>query len=85
MGEIASELIKVWGDGKRLADDGRTPAEAHQEAINRHRPTLRGELADLLAYLLKIANYTGIDLEQAYLEKMRTNINRNWPGERTLP
>jgi len=31
-----------------------------------------------LAYLLKLASYTGIDLEEAYLEKMRTNVGRNW-------
>jgi NTP pyrophosphatase (non-canonical NTP hydrolase) len=85
MGEIASELVKIWGDATRLRSDGRTAEEAHQEALNRRRPTLRGELADLLAYTIKLANYTGIDLEQAYLEKMRKNIGRAWPDERTLP
>ncbi len=79
MGEIASELVKIWVDGKRLEGDGRSPAEAHQEAINRGRASLRSELADLLAYTLKLANYTGIDLEQAYLEKMRKNLGRQWP------
>ncbi len=83
MGEIASELIKIWRDGKRLEGDGRSPAEAHQEAINRGRASLRSELADLLAYTLKLANYTGIDLEQAYLEKMRKNLGRQWP-EKTI-
>ena len=85
MGEVASELVKIWGEAARLRSDGRTAAEARQEAINRHRPTLRGELADLLAYTIKLANYTGIDLEQAYQEKMRQNIGRAWPDERTLP
>ena len=84
-GELASELVNVWGDGKRLEADGRSPAEAHQEALNRHRVSLRNELADLLAYTLKLANYAGIDLEQAYLEKMKQNIARQWPHERTLP
>jgi deoxyguanosine kinase len=36
------------------------------------------EMADVLAYLLKMANYLGVDLEAAYLEKMRLNQNRNW-------
>ncbi len=85
MGEIGSELVKIWGDTKRLKENGRTQEDAHQEAITRHRATLRNELADLLAYTLKLANYTGIDLEQAYLEKMRMNIGRSWPEERTLP
>ena len=85
-GEVASELVKIWGDAKQLAADGtRAPAAAHQEAINRHRASLRAELADLLAYTLKIANYTGIDLEQAYLDKMKQNLGRDWPQERTLP
>jgi deoxyguanosine kinase len=80
MGEIASELAKIWAESRRLEENGRVPTTAHPEAINRHRATLRGELADLLAYTLKLANYTGIDLEQAYLEKMRKNIGRQWPG-----
>ena len=85
VGEVASELVKIWGETKQLVGDGRTPDEAHQLALDKHRPKLRRELADLLAYTLKIANYAGIDLEKAYLEKMQTNIGRTWPKERTLP
>ena len=85
VGEIASELLKIWGDGRRLAVDGRSPNEAHQVAVNKHRAALRTELADLLAYTLKLANYSGIDLEQAYQEKMRRNVKRDWSTERTLP
>lgn len=84
MGEVASELIKIWGDAKRMVKDGRFTQEAQEEAIARHRATLRNELADLLAYTLKLANYTGIDLEQAYLEKMEKNIGRTWPQKRTI-
>lgn len=85
MGELARELVTIWRDGRRLAEDGRTGREAQEEALNRHRPSLRSELADLLAYTLKLANYAGIDLEQAYLEKMRHNLNREWPHERSQP
>jgi NTP pyrophosphatase (non-canonical NTP hydrolase) len=35
-------------------------------------------MADVLAYLLKLANYTGVDLEAAYLEKMAINRQRIW-------
>ena len=84
VGEIASELVKIWGDGKRLTANGRSATEAHREAVQLHQATLREELADLLAYTLKLANYAGIDLEQAYLEKMRRNADRDWPAERTL-
>ena len=85
MGEIAKELVKIWGDGKRLMADGRSAQEAHQKAIDSHRAKLRSELADLLAYTIKLANYTGVNLEQAYLEKMQKNISRSWSKERTLP
>jgi deoxyguanosine kinase len=85
LGKIASEMAKIWGDAARFRADGRTADIAHHNALEIHRATLRGELADLLAYLLKLANYTGIDLEQAYLEKMKKNIAHTWPSERTLP
>jgi deoxyguanosine kinase len=70
MGQVASALAAVWREGQQLQEDGRSLAEAHQEAINNQRVRLRNELAELLACTLKLANYAGIDLEQAYLEKM---------------
>ncbi|MCP4419437.1 MAG: deoxynucleoside kinase [Chloroflexi bacterium] len=85
VGEIASELIKIWGDAKRLVADGHSNTEAHQAAIAKNRVSLGNELADLLAYTLKLANYANIDLEQAYLAKMQKNIGRHWAKERTLP
>ncbi len=83
MGEIASELVNVWRTVERLKGDGRTTPEARQEAIHQHRASLRSELADLLAYTLKLANYAGIDLEAAYQEKMKQNIGRDWPSMKT--
>jgi len=90
MGEVGSELVKIWGDAKHIAannglQNGRSSQEALQAAIDKHRPTLRDELADLFAYVLKISNYTGIDLEQAYVDKMERNLGRNWHGDRVLP
>lgn len=85
MGEIASELKGIWRDTKRLVADGREAGEARSDSLDKHRSALRAELADLLAYTLKLANYAGIDLEQAYLEKMRANIGREWQGERAKP
>lgn len=82
MGELATDLVKIWSESKRQLVNGRGPSDSLEEAIRQNRPALRGELADLLAFILKLANYTGIDLEQAYLEKMRANISRTWPSER---
>jgi NTP pyrophosphatase (non-canonical NTP hydrolase) len=36
------------------------------------------ELADCLAYVVKLANYVEVDLQEAYVNKMRRNINREW-------
>jgi NTP pyrophosphatase (non-canonical NTP hydrolase) len=36
------------------------------------------ELADCLAYVVKLANYTEIDLHEAYVNKMRRNLKREW-------
>jgi len=36
------------------------------------------ELADCLAYVVKLANYAEIDLHEAYVNKMRRNLKREW-------
>lgn len=41
-------------------------------------PALANEFADVLAYIFKLANYTHIDLEAAYLAKMQHNLQRTW-------
>jgi NTP pyrophosphatase (non-canonical NTP hydrolase) len=43
--------------------------------------TLAGELADVALYLLQLAYLTGIDLEQAILDKLAINYNRDWSQE----
>ncbi len=40
---------------------------------------LAGELADVALYLLQLASISGIDLEQAILEKLVLNQDRDWP------
>ena len=44
---------------------------------------LAGELADTLLYLLQLASVSGIDLEQAVLEKIAQNYTRQWPEHQT--
>ncbi len=41
-------------------------------------PDLRGEMADILNYLLDIANHFDIDLEDAFREKDEINSKRKW-------
>ncbi len=83
VGEVGRELKFVWLDEQeRLAKVGNR-RQAQDEALQARLPHLREELADVLAFLLKIANAAGIDLEAAYIEKMGKNWQRSWyrPGD----
>jgi 8-oxo-dGTP diphosphatase len=42
---------------------------------------LGSELADVLLYLLQLADLSGIDLEQATLRKLAVNQRRTWDAE----
>ena len=43
-----------------------------------HPQELASELADVALYLLQIASIAGIDLEQAILDKLKVNYDRQW-------
>lgn len=82
IGELARVLKEVRYLQKQLTEEGNNQQEALEAAIVAHRAHIQDELADCLAYLLKLSNYAGIDLEAAYLEKMHVNTRRDWhmPG-----
>ena len=42
---------------------------------------LARELADVALYLLQLAYLVGVDLEQAILNKLKINYNRDWAEE----
>jgi len=42
------------------------------------KDALAGELADVALYLLQLAYLTGVDLEQAILDKLAINYKREW-------
>ena len=48
-------------------------------------PELASELADVALYLLQLASLSGIDLEQAILDKLRLNYARNWDAPPSAP
>ena len=64
VGELAKAIRKTAG----LYDE-----EAKQKNI-----VLEEEFADVLSYLLDLANCFQIDLEKAFREKERINENRSW-------
>ena len=70
IGNLGAQLKDVWAAQETLYDKVGNRQEAQDRALQERLPDLREELADCLAYLLKLANYTGVDLEQAYLVKM---------------
>lgn len=44
------------------------------------KEALAGELADVALYLLQLASIAEIDLEQAILDKLALNHEREWPA-----
>ena len=61
----------------RALQEAENPAE-----LDAARADLGEELADCLAYILKLANYGGVALEEAYVKKMQRNIDRTWSKAR---
>ncbi|WP_329453565.1 nucleotide pyrophosphohydrolase (plasmid) [Streptomyces sp. NBC_01724] len=59
-----------------------TPEESATVMSDPQRaPRVREEIADVFAYLLRMADVLGIDLEQALLEKIEVN-GRKYPVDR---
>jgi NTP pyrophosphatase (non-canonical NTP hydrolase) len=69
LAEEIGEVVSAIRDFKR-ADE--------PSALEEARGRLGEELADCLAYVLKLANYGGIDLQEAYVRKMERNLTRTW-------
>lgn len=69
------EMINAYRSYSKLLDR----AEPTREAAHAHNH-LAEELADCLAYIIKLANYAEVDLEAAYVEKMTRNVGREWSG-----
>jgi deoxyguanosine kinase len=78
VGELSRELARLWVAETSLIAQGLSQTQARESALHDHHGDLKSELADCMAYLLKLANYAGIDLETAYLEKMKINQDRSW-------
>jgi NTP pyrophosphatase (non-canonical NTP hydrolase) len=80
IGELAQVLKQVhFMTNSSRKEQGQVKTRA--EALAAQHDNLGQELADCLAYLLKLANYTGVDLQAAYLKKMSRNLSRTWQFE----
>ncbi len=49
------------------------------QAETEDRAALASELADVALYLIQLASVSGIDLEEAILDKLTLNQKRQWP------
>ncbi|WDZ96643.1 nucleotide pyrophosphohydrolase [Herbaspirillum sp. WKF16] len=56
------------------------PTGADHELDDAAREGIRHEMADVLVYLIQLADHTGVDLRDAVLEKMELN-RRKYPVE----
>ena len=72
LSEEIGEVVHAIRDFKK-AEDSATLVQV--------RGHLGDELADCLAYILKLANYGGVDLQEAYVRKMTRNLDRTWRRE----
>jgi NTP pyrophosphatase (non-canonical NTP hydrolase) len=64
IGELAKAIRKTQG--------------LYQEKARQKRLELEEEFADVLSYLLDLANYFQVDLETAFREKEQVNSTRKW-------
>ena len=83
VGEVGRELKIILEQARLLqAEDAGSGAVDRETVLERtlaaRREVLAEEMSDVLAYLLKLANYAGIDLEGAYIDKMGRNWRRRW-------
>ncbi len=61
-----------------LAHEIRHQEGLHMDVTKQVNPDIRGELADILIYLLDLANRYDIDLYDAYRYKMDAAKTREW-------
>lgn len=74
---MAAEVGEVLNAFRGLESSGRDH-DSNDASMETALADVADELADCLAYVVKLANYADIDLEDAYIAKMSRNISRTW-------
>src|SRR6184192_4576978 len=74
----AEKFLLFTEEVGELAKAIRKTAGLYEEKARQKQVELEEEFADVLSYLLDLANYFRIDLEQAFREKEQINQNRTW-------
>lgn len=68
--EVAEELRKAFNLTNRYVDEGMDEDAAFRLASQNVKEDIGKELADCLAYMVKFANFFGIDMEESFYAKM---------------
>lgn len=68
-----------------LAIESAEVLEHFQWSDDYERDALAGELADVMLYLLQLADLCGIDLAEAVVTKLAVNAGRTWTGGPSEP
>jgi len=71
VGNLGAELKGAWTAQEKFYKRVGNRREALDRAVQERLPQLRQELADCLVSLLRLANYTGIDLVEACISGMK--------------
>lgn len=74
--EIAEELRAIFNRTYKGVKNGLDENEAFEEAKQEHKENIGKEIADCFAYLIKMANYFEIDVEESFYKKMDEIKNR---------
>lgn len=74
---IVEEMLLLTEEVGELAKVVRKAHGMHMDKNSEHG-TAGEELADVLSYILSIANYLDVDLEQAFRDKEEKNKKRTW-------
>jgi len=74
LGGVAGELGKVWSAQEVLRSKVGNYEEARDRALQQRETGLKGRLADSLAFLLRLANDLGVDLEEVYLARIENKM-----------
>jgi len=76
---ILSGLVEELGELTRAMRDYKGEWETEkQESRKGQKHHLEHEFADVLNYLLDLANYYDVDMEKAFREKWEINEKRTW-------
>src|SRR5579863_4481229 len=74
----AEKFLLFTEEVGELAKAIRNTQGLYQEKAKQNHLALEEEFADVLSYLLDLANYFQVDLEKAFSEKEQLNAERTW-------